>query len=378
LIDLEEPEQAGAPRLATPKQQPGPILPGSILVVGPGPCGRGGIATVIRMHRMTPTWNRRGLRLLATFDDRSTFHKIRSALTAYLLAPWLLLRADLMHLHLAAQTSILRKLPIVAIARLMRRPIIVHIHAPSPESLFRDTRPWALRFLFRSASRVVALSEVWAATFRAYAPLTRILVLPNPVQIFAPVQLSSAEQPVILFVGKLEPRKGYADLLASAPAILAEFPHAQFWFAGHGEIEKASQQAGHLHIANSIHLLGWVGATSLEAIYRQASLLALPSYAEGVPMSVIEAMSHGIPVVCTPVGGLPELIRDGENGVFVNPGDVPSLARRIIRLLRDPQRAAALARAGHTTVQRHCSIETISEALEALYADVLGEANASS
>jgi glycosyltransferase involved in cell wall biosynthesis len=95
-------------------------------------------------------------------------------------------------------------------------------------------------------------------------------------------------------------------------------------------------------------------------------------------MSVIEAMSHGIPVVCTPVGGLPELIRDGENGVFVNPGDVPSLARRIIRLLRDPQRAAALARAGHTTVQRHCSIETISEALEALYADVLGEANASS
>ena len=331
---------------------------------------------MIRMHQQTKTWASRGLRLLPTFDDTNTFHKVRIAVAAYLSAPYLLLRADLMHVHLAAQTSILRKLPLVAIARVMRKPIVVHFHAPSKESLFEKTSPWALRFLFRSATRVVALSQSWADVFLLSDPRVRVVVIPNPVRLYEAVTPAKRKPAVVLFVGKLEARKGYGDLLTAAAEVLAQFPATQFWFAGHGELAEAQKRIEHLGIAPSVRLLGWVEGTALQAIYPQASILVLPSYAEGVPMSVIEAMSHGVPVICTPVGGLPELICDGRNGLLVNPGDVRSLAREIGRLLREPQAAFDLGAAGQRTVQDRCSIEKVSDELEALYAEVLREAAA--
>ena len=282
-----------------------------------------------------------------------------------------------MHLHVAAQTSILRKLPFVVMARLMRKPILLHIHAPSEESLFRKTRPWALRYLFRSATRVIALSQHWADLFAFYQPQAQIVVIPNPVRTFEAVTVEKEVPPVVLFVGKLEARKGYGDLLTAAAEVLPQFPTTQFWFAGHGELKAASERIKQLGIERSVRLLGWVSGTALEEIYPQASLLALPSYAEGVPMSVIEAMSHGVPVVCTPVGGVPDMIRDGENGLLVNPGDVRSLARQIGLLLRDPEAAAKLGYAGQRTVRERCSLEITSKALNTLYAEVLDEAQAS-
>lgn len=346
---------------------------GRVLVVGPGQRGRGGIAAVIRMHQSTPTWLKRKTRLLPTFDDRSALHKIRSALIAYLRAPFLLAQADLLHVHLAAQTSVLRKLPILVMAKLMNKPFIVHVHAPSIESLFTNTPTWAMRFVFRSATRVIALSQRWADAFESYEPLTRTVVLANPVQISAPNQLDPTAPPVILFVGKLESRKGYADLLAAAAEILPRFPQAQFWFAGHGELDAAQRIAEQLGIARSVRFLGWVDGKDLDAVYRQATLVTLPSYAEGVPMAIIEAMGRSIPVVCTPVGGLPELIHDEESGLFVQPGDISGLAHQIGRLLHEPQFATTIGAAGRLAVQQQCSIEEVSRALDAIYTEVLHE-----
>ena len=94
--------------------------------------------------------------------------------------PFRLMRADLAHIHMAAQTSLLRKLPFVFLARLLRKPVIVHVHAPSPESLFVTTRKWARGYVFRSATRVVALSESWAQLFRLHEPRARVIVMRNP------------------------------------------------------------------------------------------------------------------------------------------------------------------------------------------------------
>ena len=352
---------------------PSPAPSGSVLVVGPGVRGRGGIASVIRTHAQTETWHRRGLRHLSTFNDRSPLHKACSALAAYAAAPLLLWRAKMVHIHLAAQTSILRKLPFVALARLMARPIIVHVHAPSEASIFEHTPRWATSFLFTSAARVVALSESWATIFRAHHPRTPVMVIPNAIPNPAAPSHPSASPRIILFAGKLDARKGYADLLAAAPAVLQQFPDTEFHFAGHGELEAARALASRLGIAPSVHLHGWLDAPALDALYAQSTAFVLPSYAEGVPMSVLEAMSHAVPVITTPVGGLPELIRDGENAIFVTPGDVPALTHSIAALLRHPARAAALGAAGRLTVRQCCSLESVSAQLEALYAGVAAE-----
>lgn len=342
-----------------------------LLVVAPGPKTRGGISSVIRLHQMAPFWKRLSSQLLSTYDDRGPIYKLWAAVAAYMTAPVKILRADIVHVHLASEVSLLRKLPIVCIARMLRKPLVVHVHAASEESLFRQTPRWAVRFVLLSAARIIALSQSWADLILRYVPEAQVVIIPNPVVLRgAPIPAQTA-QPVVLYVGKLEPRKGYADLLTAAPLVLREFPSAQFWFAGHGELEQARTQCERLGIGSSVRLLGWVDGPALENLFLQSSLLTLPSHGEGVPMSVLEAMNHGLPVICTPVGGLPELISDGQNGLFIKVGDPKGLASQILKLLREPAYAEALGAAALETVQQRCGLEIISQKLETLYAELL-------
>ena len=162
-------------------------------------------------------------------------------------------------------------------------------------------------------------------------------------------------------------------MLAAAAIVLKDVPSTHFCFAGHGEVPQARAMADRLGVARSVRFTGWVEGRELEAVYAQATLLVLPSYAEGVLMPVIEAMSYAVPVVCTPVGGLREWIVDGQNGLFVAPADVPHLAAQILRLLNDSAFAAQLGAAGWQTVHNRCTLDIVSDQLEALYDDVLSE-----
>ena len=342
-----------------------------LLVVGPGLKGRGGIAAVIQMHQRSAVWQKRDGHLLATYDDRSVLHKVFSALRAWVLAPWYIYHAEIVHVHLAAQISLLRKLPIVWMAKMLRRPIVIHLHAATESSLFASTPRAAVRFTFGSATRIVALSQSWADVLHRHFPKAKVAVIMNPVLLRQTVRHAPVANPMILLVGKLEPRKGYPELLAAAVIVLREFPTARFCLAGHGEIEKARKLACELKIESAVDLPGWVDGERLETVYRQASIVVLPSYGEGVPMSVLEAMSYGVPVVCTPVGGVPEWIDDEQNGLLVEPGNVQALAVQILRLLHDSHLAARLGEAGRATVQQRCTLEQVSASLDALYTDIL-------
>lgn len=312
-------------------------------------------------------------RLLSTYIEGSTVRKAASALIAYVAAPFLIMRTDLVHLHLAGEVSLLRKLPIALCAKMSGRPFIVHVHASSPDSLFERTPSWAYRFMLGSARRVVALSESWATSIRHHVPKAAVIVVPNPVLAHPVVQerRSAGRISVVLFVGKLEHRKGFQDLLSAASLIIRSYPETQFWFAGHGDLARAEALAQTLGIGHCVRLLGWLSEEELDKRYSEATVFCLPSYNEGVPMSVLEAMSRGVPVVCTPVGGLPELIRHGHSGLFASPGDPESIAREIESLLGNPALSARIAAAGAATVQQNCGFDIVSGKLQTLYAEAL-------
>jgi glycosyltransferase involved in cell wall biosynthesis len=292
---------------------------------------------------------------------------------AYLVAPFLIGRSDIVHVHLAGQVSLLRKIPIALCAKALGKPLVIHVHACSPESLFESTPFWAYRFVLRSASRVVALSESWASSIRRHVPQAKVVVIPNPV-ISMPTRLAgnTSNRRIVLFVGKLEPRKGYQDLLSAASLVLRHYPETQFWFAGHGDLEGAEALASKLAILKSVRLLGWTEGSALTRLYTDANIFCLPSRNEGVPMSVLEAMSHSLPVVCTPVGGLPELIQDGHNGLLAAAGSPESIAQQICTLLANPELSDRIGIAGEETVQRKCGLDLVSGRLQALYDEVIG------
>jgi glycosyltransferase involved in cell wall biosynthesis len=341
-----------------------------VLVVAPGHKGRGGIDAVVRLHQGTRLWGEMSCTLLATYDDRSAARKVWAAVSAYAMAPAALLRADVVLMHLAGEISLLRKVPVMAMARALRRPVIVHIHACSEESLFAKTPRWAWRYMLHAAERVIALSPMWADAIRRHAPGVEVEVVPNPVRPFAARACRHSDAPRVLYVGKLEPRKGYDTLLTAAAIVLKEFPCAEFCFAGHGEVEKAREQAQALGIASSVRLLGWMSGTDLERVYEETDVFCLPSHNEGVPMAMLEAMSHALPVVCTAVGGVPDVIVDGSNGLFVMPGSAESVASGVLQLLRNPDAAEAMGRLGQKTVQAKCGLDAVAAQMAAIYREV--------
>lgn len=338
-----------------------------ILVVAPGHGGRGGIDSVVRLYQSTPMWEAMGCFMLSTYDDRSTLRKICAALRGYMLAPAAIYGSEIVHVHLAGEISLLRKMPVMLLAKLLQRRLIVHVHACSEESLFEKTPRWAWTYCLNAADCVIALSPLWELAIRKHAPRAQVTVVPNPVRSFRPVARERNSVPRILYVGKLEGRKGYNTLMDAAAIVLREFPQAQFWFAGHGELEAAQAYAGRCGVLTAVRLLGWISGDELEKVYDDADIFCLPSHNEGVPMSMLEAMSHSLPVVCTPVGGIPDVIEDRSNGLLVRPGNPESIADGILHLLRDPEFAALIAQSGKEKVEEMCSLAAIEAQMTSIY-----------
>jgi glycosyltransferase involved in cell wall biosynthesis len=347
--------------------------PHRVLVVGPS-ASLGGIASVMRRHAATRLWKSANCRLLSTYDERNSFTKVLSALRAYIVSPFLIWRSTLVHVHVAAQKSMIRKLPIILLTKVMRKPFIIHLHAASEASLFEQTPSWITRLAFLLSYRVIVLSESWASTVTKHIPHARVSVIYNPI---AMPRLSAASEvnarPMILFAGKLEARKGYMDLLEAAANVLDQFPNVELRLVGHGEIAQAKEHARQLGIENSVTCTGWTNPEQMEEHFRAASIFCLPSYDEGLPMAVLEAMSFSLPVVATPVGGLPEILSDGQNGLFAQVGNVESLTSQLLLLLRQPAFGAVLGINASQTIARLCSIEHIERQLEDLYCEVNAE-----
>ena len=211
----------------------GPAREPRVLMVGPGPRVRGGITSVIAAYGQSRVWRGRSFRWLSTYDDRGPVRKILAALRAYLLAPFLISRADIVHIHGEFRTSFMRKLPLILLAKAMRKDVIYHVHAYTCEEAFNGQLAPLIRLAFTLVDKVIAISPSWAARIQAQCPGASIVSLLNPVIIPTKDrgQQTERKEPRILFLGKLEARKGFTDLLNAMPGVLAAVPSAKLVFA---------------------------------------------------------------------------------------------------------------------------------------------------
>jgi glycosyltransferase involved in cell wall biosynthesis len=181
---------------------------------------------------------------------------------------------------------------------------------------------------------------------------------------------------MLLFLGRVGKEKGALDLIDAVVRLRRDFPEITVSIGGNGDIDVAMKRAHSYNLTENVHFLGWVRGTDKERLLQQATVYVLPSYSEGLPMSVLEAMAAGLPVVSTFVGGIPEAISDGEEGFLIQPGNVDELVNRLSLLLRDPQMRERMGNAARTKAEALFSVDCVLPKIEAVYTAIAGSRGA--
>ena len=201
---------------------------------------------------------------------------------------------------------------------------------------------------------------------RLGSPRVVLTVLYNSAP--GPAKLGSRMRPAlnkteILFLGRIGPRKGVPELLLALSRLQPSRVAWSITIAGDGDIAEAKQSASELGILDQVRFTGWVDPTSVQGLLMSCDILVLPSHAEGSPMVVVEAFAYGVAVIVSPVGAIPEIVVDRENGLLVEAGNVEELTRSIESLCVDREYRERLASAGRRTWEDRLSIDIYAQRL---------------
>jgi glycosyltransferase involved in cell wall biosynthesis len=237
------------------------------------------------------------------------------------------------------------------------KPVLIHAHGANFESTYFRLPKWAQQGfsnIVRQCNGFIVLSNTWKNFYTLNLGLDskKVVVLPNPTEIPSQVpNRTNSPQVNLVFFGRVGQRKGTFDLIRAFANLPVELKNrSKLTIAGDGEIEEAKQLVEIVNLTDYVNFLGWIDSQERNAVLLKADVFVLPSYNEGLPMAILEAMSWSLPVITTPVGGIPELIISNENGLLVNPGDIEQLSKLMESLIENEALRLSLGRAARETV----------------------------
>jgi glycosyltransferase involved in cell wall biosynthesis len=362
---------AAAPRRRPPR----------VVHVGPDIAGRGGMPTVLRELFASPIARTYQFEFIATYGSATyapvdrvqravTFARGLARLVRWMLGPG----PRLVHVHTATRGSWYRKACCVLAARALRRPVILHVHAGAGDvaAFCERVGPVRRRWFgacFRAADRVLSVSGATAGEIERRLGVPGIETLPTPAPLRRATSNGHAhagngrERVDVLYLGGFaNPAKGGRVLVEALPALRRSAPQVRVSMAGLGP---APHDA-----AAGARWLGWLEPDRAAAALEEADIVVLPSISEGLPLVLLQALAAQKAVVATSVGGLPEVLTDGVDGVLVPPADPDALARGIAALASDADRRSRIARAGRARAERLGDDEA-HRRLDAIYRELL-------
>jgi len=331
---------------------------------------RGGVAATVEGWRALELFRRWPVAYVPTHGADGVRGEARLALKALRSFATALAehRRVAVHAHVCARAGFWRQAAFVALAGAARCPLVLQLHGGGFDALYDEASTvlkGMIRLALERAACVLVPCESLRAWVRSVTREANAVLLPPAIE--PGTAAPGARQNVILFLGRLEAERGVFDLVEALAQARGAVPDLRLVCAGEGDGGAVARFAARLGVAESVTLTGMVGPSGKRALLEGAAVLALPSYREGLPIALLEAMAAGVPVLATPVGGVPEVIADCVSGFLVAPGDKAALARLLKKLLADRALAARVGAAGRETVRWRFAPERALAPLEDLY-----------
>lgn len=343
-----------------------------VCMIVPDAAVKGGISAVVNGYRGSALESRYRVTYIESYRDGSKWDKLWKALKSYLVFRRLLKtdRPDLVHIHSSFGPSFYRKMPFILWSASRRIPVVNHIHGAEFDVFYEkasEAKKRRIQKVYGKCARLVALSEEWAGRLAEIVPRDRIDILENYCKIPAQPYDTGRKHGQILFLGAFVERKGCYDIPAVLERVKKRFPDVKLVMAGDGETERVKKVFSDRGLTADVLFPGWVRGEEKERLLRESGIFFFPSYHEGMPMAVLEAMAYGMGIVTTTTGGIPQLIRDGVSGMLAAPGDVAAMAAALERFLTDEDCLSSCGRAARERAVSAYSLESHLEKLGEIY-----------
>lgn len=345
-----------------------------VLVIGPSMTrALGGMAVVIRGIQESELLNREfDIDIFPSYIDGNLILRIWYSVFGYIRFLLRYKKYDLFHINTAEKGSTFRKNLYLKKIKRAGKKAIVHIHGAKYLEFYDHLGKGGKRTVedfFHRADLVLALSESWKKELESRFHIDTCRTLNNGVDLS---EFEKANTDVwerrnsFLMMGRLGERKGVYDLIEAMELALSQNPELTLCLAGDGEVEKVRALIAKKGLEKHITAPGWAGRKEKLELLENAGTVVLPSWYEGLPVSLLEGMAAGKAIISTTVGAIPEVITK-ENGILTEPGDIAALAEGLLRCSSDRGMLESMSRKNRERVQQVFSIRRMHEQLAEYY-----------
>lgn len=340
-----------------------------VLFVGPDIKGRGGISSVLSLYsEMIEPFN-----YLSSNSRRGTLAGLLVLIKLLIFLPFYRLVKGLKIIHIqgASGKSFVRKALIIRVSKLLGFKIVYHIHGGAFDSYVQQKGVKTINKTLCRCDVLAVLTDKWKTYFETVFDHKNVYVLNNPIKPMS-IDYSAKNDGVLkmLFLGLICKDKGIYDLLEVIKENKEQFSGKLLLRAGgNGEVDNFISMIDKYGLSDMVKYEGWVTGEHKKELLQTSDIFILPSYVEGLPMSILEAMSCSKAVIATNVGGIPDIVNIN-NGVLFTPGDRMALKDAIVSYLDNPTKAVTQGVASKTMVEPYY-LENVRADLFEMYKNIL-------
>lgn len=339
-----------------------------VLMVGPDRSVHGGISGVVNNYFDAGLDRMIDLCYIGTMVEGTKLTKLLQAVKAYLHFLAKLPKYDIVHVNMASDSSYYRKSVFIRTAKTCHKKVVIHQHGGNfPEFYEKELSAGSrmrVKKVLSMGDAFLVLGTAWKDFFGNIIDRDTITVLPDAIRIPEREEKQYGSHK-ILYLGRLCKAKGIGELLTVMPRLRELYPDVRLYLAGIWEDRELKERAEALQ--EYVTDLGWIGGADKQRYLRECDLFVMPSYFEGQSVSILEAMAYACGIVASKTGGIPDMIIEGETGIFAEPKDTKTLETGLLKLLADSDLCRVLGENARRKAETEFSIDNNMKQLLAIY-----------